>query len=290
MKRRGVNIFSHNGGVATGLRDEIHFLLYTCYNEIIKGELERKMDLGELPRAPIIRFAYTITSSPFLEEGEGADIVIGLVHHKQWQENELSIPDPSGRFPGLQCAPEIVHRASLYESLGVATACRATEILLFFPYHPFAPALNTMSVFKTHRVSMRCFEFSLQGKYTPFRHLYALEIKRLGRSVPSSDMVEFIRVKSLAIKVTQGELPKTKNPDELFAQRSALVWDIAPGIIHQARAKMKEIPAGEEDQYLLQIYSSSEKPEGESWNYDVSDNLLVQFASQGTALGSLGWT
>lgn len=290
MKKRGVNVFTHNGGVAAGLQDEIDFGLYTCHNKIIKDHLERKMHRGELRKATIVKFVYAISSSTFSEGG--ADIVVGLVHHRQWQKNELSIPDIIGRFPENQSSKEMVHRASLYESLAVATASRATEILLFFPYNPFAPALQTMSVLRKQHVAMRCFEFPLQGKYTPFSTLYALEIKRLSKYAPPRDTAEFIRVRSLAIRVSDSPSLEERGmtQDETFLYRNALIWDIAPGIIREARSKMKEAGVAPHGDHLLTIYSSLDKPAGESWDYGISDNMLLQFASQGPSLGSLGWT
>lgn len=305
--KRGVNIFSHNGGVALGLKDEIQFILFTSYNEILKGELLKKMDSGELPRAPVLKFAYTITPNTVVM---GADIVVGLVHHQGWQEKELSIPDPQGRFPRCSLSPESVHRASLYESFIVARACKAMDILLFFPYDPLAANLETMEVIKNQRVFMRCFEFPLQGKYIPTSHLYALEIRRLGRrqSPPPRDVIEIVQLSSslLAIKVnnlpppTETEKKRQKRnpltPDETFSKRSALVWDIAPGIIQEAMQKMKEIVApsegeAEEQRLLLKIYNSvgGGESRGEAWDYRLSNSSLLDFAGQGTAAGSLGW-
>lgn len=295
QRRRGINLFTHNGGVAIGLKEEIQFLLFTSFNALLRGDLMRKMDSGELPRAPIIKFAYTITADLI---PSGVDIVVGLIHHSSWQEKELTVPDSLGCFPSPILPQDRIHRASLYESLFVAKACKATEILLFFPYNPFLPALKTMEVVKNQHVSMRCFEFALQGRYIPTKYLYALQIKRLGAWVPKSDTVEIIQVNSLSIKVTNTKktdgcltapLPPITN-DEFFCQKSAFIWDIAPGIIQEAMRKMKVIQWGEE--HLLKIYTSLEKSEGEPWIFSStkgSNDILLDFVSQGPTLGTLGW-
>lgn len=284
MKRTAVNIFSHNGGVALGLGDDLEFLLYTCYHEILKGELEKKIESGELPKAPIIKFSYTISHSK-----KKADLIAGLIHYKGWQERELSIPDPSGGFPpSTLSSAEHVHRASLYESLTVARVFGANEILLFFPYDPFNPALETMMVFRDQRVSMRCFHFPLQGAYVPSTYLYVLEIKKIGER---KDAVEFIKHAPLAITVTNIEVQITDQRD-LFAYQNAVVWDFAPVIIREAMGKIKELPR-EHDEYLLRIYSSppEERPRGQkAWNHNILNSSLSNIISQrGGVIHSLGW-
>jgi hypothetical protein len=207
-------------------------------------------------------------------------------------KRELSIPDPTGGFPPSTRSADHVHRASLYESLAVARVVGAKEILLFFPYDPFHPALQTMMVFRDQRVSMRCFHFPLQGVYIPTTHLYVLEIKKIGGR-GGRETIEFIKhTPPLAITVSNTEV-KTTDPRALFAYQNASVWDIAPAIIKEAMGKIKELPREhDDDEYLLRIYSSpDERPRGQkAWNHNILNNTLSNIVSQrGGVIYSLGW-
>ncbi len=251
-KLRGVNLFSHIGGMALGLSEWVDTKLYTNSNLNETILLQEKIKNEQLPNGVVHRFSYNVEST---ELPTNVDIIYAWIHHFQYQVREVSKIDKQGNyiFDTTQTA-DSVHTTSVREAAFFATKTDAKYILLLFPYNPFymsdkIPDLpNTiMNIFTSRGYSVVLIKTPCVESINPSERLYALIATKTHQPMIMLSQETWIEETKAFTEVPAPNLPRAceepimSDEGKEIVRRGMLLWDISPYMVERIWAYIQAI-------------------------------------------------
>ncbi len=244
---RGINLFSHVGGMALGLSPWVETLMYTCSQEEEKDFLEDKMIHGHLSDGKIKKFSYNIYNHDL---PPNVDIVFGLIHHFAYQTKEIMpLEQPTVNFLNT---PEYVHLKSIREAVIIANMANAKHILLMFPYNPFYTSENNpnlpetiLNIFLHRGYCVKCLKTPANYMLAPTERFYTLYASKTdkvdGIKLIENTEVLFKPIDIMCIPNTWKVPNISKTEEEENLRRGFLLWDIPPYVVAGTWQKLQQL-------------------------------------------------